>query len=438
MRKLTLQSTVLLACLISAACTSPDREPGIGEAYVGPATLNLRQELAPKSPVSATVRHGDHLEILATRRRFLKVRTTDEKSGWVDGYQLLTPQQMTDLRELAVLAQKLPSQGTATVYDVLNMHTEPTRQAPSFYQIQEKGVVEVVGHKVAARGMAASTPPVAASIKMAPARKRTGKHANSKKVGPPPAPAPPKPPENWIRLSGSKSPDPMPPPEPIAPVAVTPLKPKLTGIRPKLSDEEKALILEDWSLVRTRDGRVGWVLTRPLVMSIPDEVAQYAEGHRITSYFSLGDARERGERDHDIVPKQNWLWTTSKKGVKPFEFDAVRAFVYNVRRRRYETAFSEKGMKGFYPVEVNRDEIKGVIYFSFIVQDDDGKYFRKKYEFTGHSARMTSREPFQLPDLQDLKNEPFNVALVQASAQTSSWYDRTKTAMGRQWKRLFR
>src|SRR5450432_1880353 len=154
MRRLILQSTLVFSCLICVSCTSPEREPSIGEAYVGPATLNLRQELAPKSPVSATVRHGDHLEILATRRRFVKVRTSDDKLGWVDGYQLLTPQQMTELRELAVQAQKLPSQGTATVYDVLNMHTEPSRQAPSFYQIQEKGIVEVVGHKVTPRGLA--------------------------------------------------------------------------------------------------------------------------------------------------------------------------------------------------------------------------------------------------------------------------------------------
>ena len=432
MRKLIFQTTLFVSCLICVSCTSPDREPGIGEAYVGPATLNLRQELAPKSPVSATVRHGDHLEILATRRRFLKVRTADDKLGWVDGYQLLTPQQMTDLRELAVLAQKLPSQGAATVYDVLNMHTEPSRQAPSFYQIQEKGIVEVVSHRVSARGLAATVPPVAASIKAAPAaKKRATKHSSAKKLGPPPTPPPPKPPSNWIDLSGVRKVQPA-----LTRVsAQQPAKPKLPGGRPQLSDAEKALILEDWSLVRTRDGRVGWVLTRPLFMSVPDEVAQYAEGHRITSYFSLGDARERGDRERDTSPKQNWLWTTAQKGVKPYEFDAVRAFVYNARRRRYETAFSEKGMTGFYPVEVKRDESKAVTEFSFIIQDGNGNYFRKKYEFTGHSARLISRDPFQLPDLKDPQKEPLTVALAQASSTT--WYERTKDAVGRHWKRLF-
>jgi hypothetical protein len=423
MRRLLLQTTVVLSCLISVSCTSPDREPSIGEAYVGPATLNLRQELAPKSPVSATVRHADHLEILATRRRFVKVRTPDDKQGWVDGYSLLTPQQMTDLRELAVQAQKLPSQGTATVYDVLNMHTEPSRQAPSFYQIQEKGIVEVVGHRVSARGLAATIPPVAASIKAAPVQKKhANKKVNSKRIGPPPAPLPPKPPDNWIDLSGKKKAEPPPPPAPVLAKAKGPAPP---GPRPQLTDAEKALILEDWSLVRTRDGRVGWVLARPLVMSIPDEVAQYAEGHRITAYFALGDAS----------PKQNWLWATALKSVQPYEFDAVRAFVFNNRKHRYETAFSEKNFKGFYPIEVATDPNTGGVQFSFIIQDDKGDYYRKKYAFLGHSTRLISREPFQLPELKDGKKEPLSIAMVQTAS--TSWYERTKDAIGHQWRRWF-
>ena len=436
MRKLAYQTSLLVASLTLVSCTSPDREPSIGEAFVGPATLNLRQELAPKSPVSAAVRHGDRLEILATRRRFVKVRTAEDKLGWVDGYQLLTPQQMTELRELAVQAQKLPSQGTATVYDVLNMHTEPSRQTPSFYQIQEKGIVEVVGHKVSERGLAATTPAVAASIKSAPAKKRAARHSNSKRIGPPAVPAPPKPPPNWIDLSTGKKTE--PPPAIITPVAAPiPLKPKMPlGPKPRLSDAEKALILEDWSLVRTRDGRVGWVLSRPLVMSIPDEVAQYAEGHRITSYFAIGEARERGDREHDSSPKQNWLWTTAQKGVKPYEFDAVRVFVFNTRRRRYETGFSEKGVTGFYPVEVVLDESKTATQFSYIIQDEKGQYFRKRYTFTGHSAHLLAREPFQMPDLKDLQKDPLSLALAQLTPV--SWYERTKNSIGRQWKRWFR
>lgn len=424
MRRL-LSSLILAASVICVSCSSPDREPSIGEAYVGPATLTLRLELAPKSPVSATVKHGDHLEILATRRRFLKVRTPDDKEGWVDGYQLLTPQQMADLKDLAIRAQKLPSQGSATVYDVLNMHTEPNRQAPSFYQIPEKGVVEVVGHKVSPRGLSATTPAVAASIKAEPAhRKHSSRPTSSHKLGPPPPPAPPKPPPNWVDISKSNKLEPV-----VVPVAVS-NKPKLPGPKPQLTEEEKALILEDWSLVRTRDGRVGWVLTRPLVMSIPDEVAQYAEGRRITSYFALGIEREGST-------KQNWLWTTAQKGVEPFEFDAVRVFVFNNRHKRYETAFSERNLKGYYPVEVSSDDSGGTVTrFSYIVEDDQGNYFRKHYSFIGHSARLISREPFHLADPKEPQKGPVSIAQA-PPAEQRSWYERTKDAVGKQWKRWF-
>ena len=34
--------------------------------------------------------------------------------------------------------------------------------------------------------------------------------------------------------------------------------------------------MEDWNLIRTKDGKAGWVLSRMLVMAIPDEVAQYS------------------------------------------------------------------------------------------------------------------------------------------------------------------
>ena len=55
---------------------------------------------------------------------------------------------------------------------------------------------------------------------------------------------------------------------------------------------------DDWSLVRTADGQTGWTLTRRLNMAIPDEVAQYAEGRRIVSYFSLGTVRDGDQKKH--------------------------------------------------------------------------------------------------------------------------------------------
>ena len=62
---------------------------------------------------------------------------------------------------------------------------------------------------------------------------------------------------------------------------------------------------DGWSLIRTPAGQAGWVLTRLVSMAIPDEVAQYAEGKRIVSYFPLGTVQD------DDKKKNIWLWTTT-------------------------------------------------------------------------------------------------------------------------------
>ena len=107
---------------------------------------------------------------------------------------------------------------------------------------------------------------------------------------------------------------------------------------------------DDWSLIRAPDGKAGWVLTRALIMAIPDEVAQYAEGHRITSYFSLGEVRD-GEQI-----KHNWLWTTLSSRLQPYQFDSFRVFSWSLRRHRYETTYIERRLTGYLPAEARRVE----------------------------------------------------------------------------------
>ena len=358
---------VAFALFLATCSPAPPKAPVIGEAYVGPATLNLRKDLAVRAPVTATARHGERLEILAWRRRFAKVRSPAGVEGWTDGRQLLTTRQMARLRELTVRSRELPTHGRATVSDPLNVHTEPNRQSPSFFQIPENGSVEVIRHAMVPR--VAFEPPRPAPSQ--PVRRPVPKLRKPPGgVEPPPAPAPPKPPDNWLDLSRNH----LPP---------------VTGIRN-----------DDWTLARIDDGRAGWVLTRPLIMSIPDEVAQYAEGHRITSYFSLGEVDHRGER------KKHWLWTTLSAGLQPHQFDSVRIFVWSTRRRHYETAYIERGLRGYFPVEVHKLEAgQTAPEFSLIVQNKDGTFTRRTYAFQGYHVRMIRKEPWQIP-VDDLTQGP--------------------------------
>lgn len=376
------RAAICFLLLFLVSCANDTKGPAaIGEAYVGPSTLKLRQDLSPKSTVAASVQHGDKLEILQYRRRMVKVRTPEGAVGWTDTRQLLGPEQMASLRQMAEDAAKSPSQGTASVYDALNMHIEPSRYSPSFWQIPENGKVDVIDHKLVPRSQAASELSRPTPVKQAPAPPK--KRKAQTRISPPPPPPAPKPPADWLKLSVPKA-------EAVQPQSPEPPKPESKTAAPVPTD--------DWSLVRTPDHKAGWVLTRMLIMAIPDEVAQYAEGHRITSYFALRDYKEDDSVKHD------WLWTTIVKGLEPYEFDSFRVFVWSQRHHRYETAYIERNVMGHFPVQVDRSG--SVPRFSLILENDDGQLVRKTFTFEGYRIRMVSKEPYTAPAGERTRKRP--------------------------------
>jgi hypothetical protein len=339
------------------------RAPVIGEAYAGPATLGLRRDIPLQSPVVATVKHGERLEIVQRRRRFLRVRAPGGTEGWIEDHLLLSSAEIAALQEVERGALTLPSQGAASTYELLNVHTEPNRLSPSFLQVKEGEKVDVVAHVGAP-----PTPP--ARRPLIPPRPKTPPSARKQpeqKYPMPPMPRAPPPPPNWKDLSKT-------PPE----------------VQQAIADRHAANTApnEDWSLVRNAKGESGWVLSRRLYMAIPDEVAQYAEGHRITSYFALSNVRD-GE-----AVKHNWLWTTISSGGSgdnPYDFDSFRVFTWSLRRHRYETAYIQRNVGGFFPV------LARPAGFSVCVVSKSGARMRRNYSFIVTAVRFTGEEPCEAP-----------------------------------------
>jgi len=242
------------------ACESgPKRANAIGEAYAGLAVLKIRRDIPLESPVVATVKHGERLALLQKRRRFFKVRVASGVEGWTDERQLLAKEDMDKLRELAARAAKMPPQGQATAFGELNVHPQPSRQSPSFLQIKENEKIEVLTHVATPRADVTRK----ALLPPPPKKEKSEAKKAPKEVRYPPLaplPQPPGPPANWLDLSH------------------TDLEEDSEAENEK---EAKPVPMDDWSLIRAPGGVSGWVLTRRLVMAIPDEVAQYAEGHRI-------------------------------------------------------------------------------------------------------------------------------------------------------------
>jgi hypothetical protein len=332
------------------------RAPSIGTAYAGPETLKLHKEIDSKSATVTTVHHGDKLDIVGQRRRWYKVRTAAGIEGWTSDRDLFDTAQIERLRALARETAGLPSQGIATTFTALNVHTEPSRQSPGFVQVKEHEKVDVIAHRVAPRAAAAP------KRELVPPRPRPEKKAGrekASKIPSPPAPAAPEPPADWAELS-ERHEQHEPPPD---------------------AGSAAPVPADDWTLIRTESGESGWVLTNGLYLAIPDEVAQYAEGHRITSYFSLGKIQDGGEK------KDIWLWTTSEQLGEDRDFDGYRVFVWSLRRHRYETAYIQRRERGFFPVLAKEGG------FSVCLERTNGSRVRKKYVMVGNAVRPAGDEP---------------------------------------------
>jgi len=373
---------------LSGCNSRPASEPAIGHAFAGPATLNLHKEIDSKSATVTTIHHGDKLDIVAQRRRWYRVRTASGIEGWTSDRELLDTAQMRRLRALSAETAGLPSQGVATTFGTLNVHTEPSRTSPSFVQMREHEKVDVIAHKVTERSG------VAPKRELVPPRPKIEKKGKEKekasKIPLPPPPPAPEPPADWIALSKDT--------EPAPPVSEAPKGP-----------------MDDWTLIRSENGQSGWVVTSGLYLAIPDEVAQYAEGHRITSYFSIGKIRD-GDVQKDI-----WLWTTSDTLGEDHDFDGYRVFVWSLKHHRYETAYIQRRERGFFPVLAKVGE------FSVCLERDDGSRVRKQYVMMGNAVRPTETRPCEKSsDKGASPQELVSGGAVKQQAEKKSLRDRVK------------
>jgi hypothetical protein len=223
----------------------------------------------------------------------------------------------------------------------------------------------------------------------APKPERKAKKEKSSRVPPPPEPAPPAPPGDWVALSKERS-----------LVSEENLPPAAT---------------DDWTLIRTQGGQSGWVLTGRLYMAIPDEVAQYAEGHRITSYFSLGKVPDGG------TLKDIWLWTTAETLGEDHDFDGYRVFTWSLRHHRYETAYIQRRERGFFPVLAKTGE------FSVCLETAPGVRVRRQYTMLGNAVRPAGQKPCEnAPGIEEGTEGPSNIVVSEAPPAKRGLVDRLK------------
>jgi hypothetical protein len=416
-----------LLLLALSGCSQPNET--LGSAYVAPATLNVRHDLGQKSGTVVTLKHGDRVGIVDVQRRFVKIRTGSGAEGWVDSLELLSAVQMDQLRKVRQEQSSLPAEGFATAFEALNVHIEPNRASPAFAQIAEGGSVTILGHQIAPKVSAsARSSSLVIERSRPPARRQRREQQSRLSFRLPPRPLPPKPPANWQELSAER----IDSAESSSTVKTEKDKEAAAEAAKKAQELKRPIVMEDWTLVRTKANEIGWVLTRNLMMSIPDEVAQYAEGKHITSFFDLGAVN-----DEVKGIKHDWLWTTSS-GLEPYDFDSWRVFLWNPRRHRYETSYRQRDLEGYFPVQVERpDSDRPLRTFQIVTKDDDGKFRRRTYRFDGTLVHLIGTEDYrpgagsneQKVDAQ--RAEAIDTGRLHSRITRPSWF-------GRQWSALKR
>ena len=369
-------------------------------------TVNVRSQLNQKNSTVAVLKHGDRVSIVDVRRRYIKVRTSDGAEGWVDSFDLLRPQDMERVNRERAQARALPVEAYATAYESLNIHLDPSRASPAFAQIPEGGPVSILARKVTPKATLAGRSPVLFEKPKLPVREKRRKSSG---VLRPPMPLPPEAPKDWETIWGSGD-------RSESEEAPADLSKRGKSIKPATPP-----VMEAWTLVRTKSQETGWVLSRNLMMSIPDDVAQYAEGKHITSYFDLGVVK-----DDERGAKHNWLWTTIS-GAEAFDFDSWRVFLWNRHRHRYETSYRMRDVEGYFPVRVDPGAATSLSRtFHLVTKDDDGRYRERTYNFDGTRVHLAGIESYP-PEGTVARGA--GQATKKDAAASASWLKREWTAL---------
>lgn len=301
-------------------------------AYVNTAQVVLRDRLAPIFEKKGTVYLGEKVYVLEHKPRFARVRSMRGEEGWIADRYLIPAEIYDQFEKLATDNTKTPVQAHGAARALLNLHLSPGRDTDHLFQLKEGDKLEILERSTAEKPKS-----------MQPAPKPKKASTRSTKDG--------------------------------------------------KEDEEPALFMEDWLLVRGIEKQhVGWVLARVVDVDVPLEIAQYAEGQRIVSSFVLSEVQDGDKK----VPQYLVMMTDNKDGL-PWDFNSIRVFTWNTKRHRYETAYRERNLVGVFPVSTGTGDFGkdgAEPTFTIKVKNDAGQVSDHKYRMIGPIVRrvMTPEE----------------------------------------------
>lgn len=317
-RKLLVAIPLLILVVIVAWTVRPKHEY-IGEAYVSTKSTAILSSVAQVRQEIGEVHYGEHVEMLAKRNEFVKVRTGAGVVGWVDAHQLMDPQLWQRSIALLKSVQDLPVQARGRTKVATNLRVEPGRMAARLYQFGRGIPVEVVGRATADWVQVSD-------------EKENSDEQPAKK-------------EDWFLVRGVAT---RPPGETTARTGTS-----IPGTTTGLGDASAPI--------------AGWVVARFLEFDMPDAVREGANSANVrpVAWFELNHVPD----DSGEKPQYLLAATRGPEG-QACDFTNLRVFTWNRKKTRYETAFIENDLCGTMPIRVGKDA-KGNPEFKFNVTDGE-------------------------------------------------------------------
>ncbi|MEO6981822.1 MAG: SH3 domain-containing protein [Edaphobacter sp.] len=277
-----------------SGCSRLRPKPKAQYVYVTAKQTYLRDRVAAVSNRTATVENGDKLKVLERGRRFVRVETDKGEQGWIDEKVVATQDIFDQFHQLAEQHKDDPAVASGVVRDDVYLHVLPGRSAERFYRLVEGDKLKLLKRATLPKPVPPGMRAVAAATSSA-----KGKDGAAGTTAEAPSPA-----------------------------------------------------MEDWWLVRGAKGDTGWMLSRMMDVDAPDTLTRYSEGQRMVGAYVLTRVNDPdAPQDDKNVPEYVTVLSPYKAGLT-YDFDQVRVFIWNVKKHRYETAFRDRNIEGYLPVEV--------------------------------------------------------------------------------------
>jgi hypothetical protein len=316
-RKLLIAVPLLILVVVAAWLLRPRRE-SLGDAYISERSITLWSSVAQVREPVDTLHYGDHVDVLARRNDSVKIRTAAGEIGWIDGRQLLEPALWSRSTKLLQQAQAIPVQAHGRTKVQTNLRVQPGRTEPRLYQFGRGVPVEIVGRAVA----------------------------------------------DWAQVTDDK--------EPVNDSGDKDKKEDwylVRAVATRPPGESAARTAETNTTTQPGDQSIpiaGWVVARFVELDLPDPVREglASANVRAVAWFELNRVTDSsGEKPQYLV-----AGTRGPDG-QPCDFTTLRAYTWNGRKSRYETAFIENNLCGQLPVRLGKGP-NGEPEFHFRTLDD--------------------------------------------------------------------